>query len=244
MYCNTFKGCCKISLLTCSTSTSSIISGIASIQYEFESWTGKITSQNVSSQPNTCSRLSSLTARCSRSSVSHTMAYLHFVTYTHSLTHAHARRHTHTLTLTGQYTFSPSTRPVAFLHKRNSQIPSWELKSNPVKTDSYFFLACWPNTGKVAANISSVLHWISWMDVLATQGRGFNSNKPPLWKLCFLLSFQALQNIFIEPYKLWFNNHSSYTSKWRSLHFCQQWSILNCPAYKKNSKNKKRPTLF
>lgn len=189
MYCNTFRGCCKVSLLICSTSTSLIPSKyqIWGSELDGQKTLSEFALQNVSSH-----RLSSLTARCSRSSVSHTMAYLHFVTYTHSHTHTLTR----TLTHTRQYTFSPSTRPVAFLHKRNSQFPTWQLKNNLVKTDSYSFLACWPNTGKVAANICSVLHWISWMDVLATQCRGFNSNKPPLWKLCFLLSFQAFQNIY------------------------------------------------
>lgn len=192
MHYNTFRGCFKVSLLICSTSTSLLPS-------KYQMWVSELDGQKKPLRicPPECLKSPSLFPHCSLLTfISESHHGLLALCHIHTLTHSRTHTLTRTLTHTEQYTFSPSTRPVAFLHKRNSQFPTWQLKNNLVKTDSYSFLACWPNTGKVAANICSVLHWISWMDVLSTQCRGFNSNKPPLWKLCFLLRFQAFQNIY------------------------------------------------
>lgn len=105
-YISIHVSCCKVSLLISSTSTSLFVSGIRNVNF-LAKWPLRIHPLNVSSQPNTCSCLSPPTARCARSPVSPTMAYLHWVTYMHARTQDNA----HSLLLRGLWHFSTRQTP-------------------------------------------------------------------------------------------------------------------------------------
>lgn len=106
-YISIHVSCCKVSLLISSTSTSSFVNGIMNIKFF-----SKMTSQNSPSEclKSTKHMFLSVSPHCS------------LLTFTSESHHGLlALGHIHACTHTGQCTFSPSTRPVAFRHKTNSQ---------------------------------------------------------------------------------------------------------------------------